>query len=253
MEQIEYICLGSSSRGNAYIFKKGNECVLVECGFEWKTLLRKLTDNGIMLSMIKSVIITHEHKDHSQSIDKFIHLSIPCFVPKYPSVEQLASVYKNIHFLDNEKKEQLTDWLAVLPFPTDHDVLSFGFMFLDTENNQSILFINDTRYFDFSKYSSIKFNVIFIECNHLEYQLKKITQSCLDNGKSALKYERQARTHLSLRTCKMMLNSINLKSTSAIFLMHLSPECSQPDIMKTEIENVYKIKTFVCNMNGGIN
>lgn len=253
MEQIEYICLGSSSRGNAYIFKKGNECVLVECGFEWKTLLRKLTDNGISLSMIKAVIITHEHKDHSMSITQFIRLSIPCYVPKFALVEQLSPAYSNIHFLETEKPIQLTSWLSALPFNTDHDVLSYGFMFLDTETNQSILFINDTRLFDFSKYSGIRFNVIFIECNHLEYQLKKIVDSCISLGKPTQKYERQARTHLSLRTCKMMLNSINLKSTTAIFLMHLSPECSQPDIMKTEIENVYKIKTFVCNLNGGIN
>ena len=253
MEAIEYICLGSSSRGNAYILKKHGECVLVECGFEWKTMLKKLNDYGIALSSIKSVIITHRHKDHSLSILNFIKLSIPCFIPKMEDIEPLCPIYPNIHILENEKVEDLASWLSVLPFKTEHDVLSYGFMFLDTENKQSTLFINDTKLFDFSKYSNIKFDTVFIECNYLEYQLKKMINDCLENGKSTSKYERQVNSHLSLRTCKMLLNSINLKSTNAIFLMHLSPECSQPDIMKTEIESVYKIKTFVCNMNGGIN
>ena len=78
---MEFICLGSSSNGNSYLFKHNGEYVMVECGFKFKDLIKKLHANDITLSEIKAVITTHEHGDHSCAVNDFAYHDIPTFCP----------------------------------------------------------------------------------------------------------------------------------------------------------------------------
>lgn len=253
MEQIEFICLGSSSSGNAYVFKKNNESVLVECGFEWKDLVRKLSLNNVELKSIKAVIVTHEHSDHCKSLPNLIGMGIPCFIPNSPKFAIYIGVKDNVYFLEEDKRFDLTSWLSVIPFPVCHDVISYGFVFCDTETKETILFINDTKMFDF-KYKNYSVKYIFVECNHVRKQLEAMMQKALDDGNESRVYKlkRQSAYHMSLLACKKFLRHQDLKKTDGIFLMHLSSECAQPEVMKAEIQETFGIKTFVCCKNGGI-
>lgn len=253
-EDIEYMCLGSGSSGNCYVLRKNDEVVIVECGFEWKTLLKKFMCQRISLTQIKSVIITHEHTDHSKAILNFVKLGIQCYVPYSEKLAQYG-LYdnRNVHIINEDSKIELASWLNCLCFPTCHDVKSFGFIFFDTENKQSALFINDTKLFDF-KYKNYSYDIVFIECNHIRKQLEVIMQKALDDGNAAkvFKFKRQSAYHLSLISCKKFLKDLNLKKTKVIFLMHFSKECGQPDIMRAEIEESTGIKTRICLRDGGI-
>lgn len=250
-EEIEFICLGSGSSGNAYIFKKNNECVLVEAGFDWSILLKKLIMANVEIHEIKSVIVTHRHNDHIKSLDRFVKLGIDCYVPVDENLSYL-SVYNNVHFMEN-KPYELASWLKVIPFDVCHDVPAKGFMFLDTETRKSILFINDTKLFDPLKLANITFDYIFIECNHIRKVLEAIMQTALDNGNEGevFKLKRQSAYHMSLASCKKFLKKLPLQNTQAIFLMHLSKDCANKDIIRSEINETFNIKTLVCETNGG--
>ena len=67
-ETISIYCLGSGSSGNCYAFEKHGEVVLVECGLEYPILQKKLIENGILPTQIKTVICTHQHSDHTKSL-----------------------------------------------------------------------------------------------------------------------------------------------------------------------------------------
>ena len=253
MGKIEFICLGSSSSGNAYVFRKNNECVLVECGFEWKDLVKRLMLNNVDLQTIKAVVVTHEHSDHSRSLPNFVGMGIKCFVPNSSKFAIWNGIRNNVVYLADKAQFEVVEWLKMISFNVVHDVVSYGFIFLDTETEETILFINDTKCFDFC-YKDYSPTYIFIECNHVRKQLEMIMQKALDEGNESkvFKYKRQSAYHMSLLACKKFLRHEDLHSTQGIFLMHMSSECAQPEIMKQEIIDTFKIPTFVCCKNGGI-
>jgi len=228
---MEFICLGSSSSGNAYIFKEDEQCVLVECGFKFDKLTKKLHNNNITLGEIEAVITTHQHSDHSKAVDDFIKLGIPTYTP----------------FVDAELKEfALTSWLSVKPFYVKHDVVSCGYVFTNTKTSEKILFVNDTTYFDLELKE--QFDYVFIECNHTYRKLSELLETA--PGDRKFKYERQRDNHLSLIGTKKMLNSLDLEKTKAIYLMHLSSEASEPAVMKEQIEYQFGKTTYICLKDG---
>ena len=235
MEQIEILCLGSGSTGNCYAFRKNNQVVLVECGIEYNTICSKLISHGIAPSEIVAAVITHQHKDH--------------VLAKKELIERGIEIHDSITDVKDGAKIKITSWLSAYCFKVEHDVEAYGFALLDTENNQSFLFINDTGEFEFPL-KKIAFDVIMIECNFIGVQMDAVKRS---NPKQSYKYQRQERYHLSLLGTKNMLSQMNLKYTKTIILMHLSLDCANETMMKTEIETVFGIRTLIAKRAGGMN
>ena len=249
---MEFICLGSGSSGNAYIIKNGNECVLLECGFEFPKLIDKLLMNGIELSQIKAVVVSHKHSDHAKCLNNFINMGFNVYCPasclKNPDLAP-----SNVRIVKENSKFKLAEWLKVLCFETLHDVECYGYIFLDTTANETMLFITDTKFFDF-KYKDYHYDYIFIECNHIRKRLEAVMQKALDNHKQGdvYKYKRQSAYHLSLYGTKLFLKQLNLTDTKAVFLIHLSKEVCDDVVIKTEINKCYGCSTYVCFSYGGM-
>ena len=237
MEQIEILCFGSGSTGNCYVFRKHNQVVLVECGLHYDLICSLLIANQISPSTISCAICTHRHTDHCFAMSNLENLGIHVY-----------NDFKDGDVFDGAKI-QLTSWLRVYCFKVNHDVEAYGFAFQDTENKQSILFINDTFEFDFPL-KKIPFDIVMIECNFIKVQLDAIKRS---DTKASFKYDRQEKSHLSLLGTKNMLSQMNLSKTKLIVLMHLSMDCANETLMKTEIETVFNIRTLIARRNGGIN
>lgn len=231
---MEFICLGSGSSGNSYILKHNNRCVLVECGLRISKLKEKLTELNISINNIQGALITHTHKDHSICKEQLKKLGIKVFEPY---LEELPKTYK-------------IDWLVVYAFKTYHDVDSCGFVFINSITLETMLFINDTNYFELEEQiKHLNYKRIAIECNHTYRKLVSLLNGA-ENGKK-LKYKRQAVSHLSLINTKKMLKQLNLDGTETIYLMHLSQEASEPEIMKETIQKTFGIETRICLKEGG--
>lgn len=246
-EEIKILCLGSGSSGNCYLLGKGDEYIMLECGLPYKTIVKKMAEFDIAVEQIKAVVVSHCHTDHALSIDEFSWLDIPIYAP-----------YREENPAGIDKALDLTSWAKVRAFKVNHDVDCYGFAFLFLQNEgksaDSLLFMTDTRYIEhpFFKY---RYTYIMIECNHIRKQLEAIMDKALleGNAQKVFKFKRQANFHLSLAGVKKTLNQMRLSQVKAIFLMHLSKECCNDDLVKKEIYDKYKIPTFVCYRNGGIN
>ena len=69
--------LASSSSGNAYLVSDGQTHILIECGLSHKKLQQAC---GFKLTSLDAVLISHEHKDHSQCVDKLLSSGIPVYL-----------------------------------------------------------------------------------------------------------------------------------------------------------------------------
>lgn len=230
--------LGSSSLGNAFYIElfTNNEQknILIECGFEYKELLRRMVKNGIDINSISDVFVTHAHKDHSASVKQLVNAGIPIFAPQSVFTQYDLPMYEFTTFEEYERK-MIYDGFSVVSIPlehydTDKKVENFGYIF-EIENDFKMLFAIDTKYIpqDLSKF---QFNVIFIEANYLHdkihFAMKNATKS--NNYGEQKRYSRLLDSHLSLENLAKTLDgtiskkakAFDLSKTKAIFLTHLS-------------------------------
>ena len=61
-------CLGSGSRGNAFLVEARGVTILVDCGFSPRSMRRRLALRNMSAGEIDFILLTHEHADHSRGL-----------------------------------------------------------------------------------------------------------------------------------------------------------------------------------------
>lgn len=242
---MKITCLASGSSGNCYVLQHNEETILIECGLEYRDITYKLYELDIVVKDINALVITHGHKDHSLAIEDFIVRGILTVAPK----SVIKGNYDNCRYAENGTKIQLTENISLRAFCVNHDCDALGYIFHSKDTKETLLFINDTYYFDF-QYKEYNYDYICIECNH---NRKIVDELKKQKPEMAAKYERQTEYHMSLAALKLFLSKMNLNRTKAIYLMHQSYECADPDICKKVISKIYpNSKVYICGRNGGL-
>ncbi len=62
---VRVVSLGSGSSGNALLVQAGQTTVLVDAGFNARTLTSRLRQVGVAPTAINAIFLTHEHHDHA--------------------------------------------------------------------------------------------------------------------------------------------------------------------------------------------
>ena len=68
--------LSSGSKGNCYLLITPNETLIIEAGIRYKDILKGL---DFKLDKVVGCLVSHEHKDHSKSIEYLIKNGIDIF------------------------------------------------------------------------------------------------------------------------------------------------------------------------------
>jgi phosphoribosyl 1,2-cyclic phosphodiesterase len=63
--------LGSGSKGNAVVVEAGGRRLLIDVGFSFRELRRRLARVGLEPQDVDAVVLTHEHGDHVRGLDRF--------------------------------------------------------------------------------------------------------------------------------------------------------------------------------------
>lgn len=117
---MRFCSLGSGSRGNAYVVEHGGTTILVDCGFSYRSLKKRLAARFISPSEINAVFVSHEHNDHVLGLRTFIsEHRTPCYMS--------AGTARALAFdLDwrclTAGEAVVVDDLLVRPVPVPHDV-----------------------------------------------------------------------------------------------------------------------------------
>jgi phosphoribosyl 1,2-cyclic phosphodiesterase len=147
---IKLCVLGSGSKGNSvYINLDGHE-ILIDAGFSYKELGRRLELIGKDINKIKAVFVSHSHGDHNRAIPQFLK--------------------KNVNVYNNSFSAASFDIRA---FQLSHDVPCHGFRI--EYQNFSLIYINDTGCIpEDALRHCFGATVILIECN---YDLAMLTEN----------------------------------------------------------------------------
>ena len=237
---MEIKCFASSSAGNCYLVRNSTTNILIEAGIPIKRITSALVREMILLSHVSVVAITHQHGDHCQAA-----ANLSMYVPLLASSATLAAVEKRY----NGKPRIIADpWqvnrfgtFEITAFPVDHDCDgALGFIIYDTENDERMLFVNDTKLLRWN-FAAYDFAYIMIECNH--------NTELLDRNDPEVC--RKASSHMSLEAAKEALKPLNFTNTKAIYLMHLSDGHSDQARMIREVKAATGVPVYACKKDGG--
>jgi phosphoribosyl 1,2-cyclic phosphodiesterase len=128
---VKVSVLGSGSSGNCTYIATENTCILVDLGFGWRSLTRRLHEAGFHDQKIDAVLFTHGHSDHTKGIFSFRSRSTAAIfvnegtqaeVPGLGNVDGKEKFCSNAPFIIGD--------LEIEAFPVSHDAAEpVGFHF----------------------------------------------------------------------------------------------------------------------------
>ena len=254
------ISLGSSSEGNAYyveINRKGYPSpykLLIEAGFKYNELVKRMTLKGIKIYEIDSILVTHEHHDHSIAVPKLLEYGMKVYAPE--SVYKHYDVMGNIttdNIIKANRIKNIADEIDVLGFELEHKnddgskTYNLGYIIKINSDYgiHNILFVTDTQYIRYNLYD-YQFNTIFIEANNLTRNIifaLKQAQAKGDKFKE-IHFDRVLHSHMLVEnTIKTLIgtkkrNGFDLSKTDVIFLIHLTASgLANPQVIKNKVKD----------------
>ena len=188
-------CLASGSSGNCYLLSAESETLILDCGIPIMEIKKGLDFD---LSNVVGCVVTHSHKDHSQSVEDLKKTGIPAWEP-YNDIIRLRKF----------------GGFSVQAFQVPHDNTDCLGFYIKVDG-QKMLYMTDFEYVPFS-FRTIGIQHLLIECN---YQNKYV-------DKLAINRKHVLRGHAELETTIGIIRD-NIDSLRNVILCHLSENNSDP-------------------------
>lgn len=230
--ELNITVLGSGSSGNSVLISHGKCGILVDAGFSRKEVLKRLDICGIDPSIIKAMLITHEHYDHVSGARVIADtLDIPMFANRVTlqsmeSGENKKAGKRKVVFTTGDSFK--IESFSIKTFKLSHDAVEpVGFVI--SAKDTHIGYAMDLGYLDSITKSRIKgCDVIILESNH--------DVPMLMNSKRPphIKHRIKSRHgHLSNEQTMDAFQELLTNNTKTIMLGHLSSECNKKSLVKS--------------------
>ncbi len=242
--------LYSGSSGNSFFIQSENSNILIDAGVSCKKIETALKDDfDLSLADIDAIFVTHEHVDHTKSLNLISSkYNLPVFASKgtwnalKEKTQKISTDNKKIFEVD--KSFEFKD-LRIFPFSTHHDAAEpCGFNIYNGKSKISIAtdlgFIDD-RIFNNLKESSF----LMLESNYEPNILK------LSSYPYKLKQRIASNTgHLSNNDASETISKLVNFGLKDVLLIHLSKENNVPEIAyETVVEKLKCTNYSLDNIN----
>ena len=217
--------LGSSSKGNCYLFIGETETLIIDAGINLKKVKEALNFD---LSNVSGLLLDHSHGDHSKFVESFMNAGIDCY-----SSKECFNELDITHHRAHEIKEQVlykVGGFKVIPFPLQHEVKNYGFLVSHPECG-NFCFVTDTH---FCRYRFKNLNNILIEANH---DINIIDERLMEGKGNPALMNRIITSHMEINTTREFLASNDLSKVNSIVLIHLSDSNSDAERFQREIKD----------------
>jgi phosphoribosyl 1,2-cyclic phosphodiesterase len=120
---MRFGCLGSGSKGNAWLVEVGDTRIMVDCGFGPREAERRLNRLGIEVDALSAILITHEHSDHGRGAARVAQAArCPVWLShgSHAMLDAVGDAPRSCRILEGSLAFAIGD-LEVIPYPVPHD------------------------------------------------------------------------------------------------------------------------------------
>ena len=120
---MRFGCLGSGSKGNAWLIQAGGTRIMVDCGFGPREAGKRLARLGLDVSDLNAILVTHEHGDHGRGVARLAgkaRCSTWLSHGTHAMLDASGSAPTSAQIVEAERKFAIGD-LEITPYPVPHD------------------------------------------------------------------------------------------------------------------------------------
>lgn len=210
------VTLFSGSRGNCTLISNNNCNILVDAGLTINHIIDNLSTLNIQPQQINAILVTHEHIDHINALEKWSQLYSTPIYANTDTAQCLATKYSIDNIVDIQQDFVIGDF-AVHTIECSHDSQHCNGYRLSS-NSDDVAVVTDTGIVTQSLLDGLHgCRSVVIESNHDLDMLKR--------GSYPYNLKRRilsSRGHLSNCQCGTVIDSLIAGGTRNIILAHLS-------------------------------
>mgnify|MGYP004443759795 FL=1 len=230
---FRYISIGSGSSGNCAYLGNENGGFIVDAGVEVPKVLNTLKANGIEQSMIKGIIVTHDHSDHVRYV--YTLLRTLKTVRLYCTPRVLNGLLRR-HNISRRTKEYHDNIFKEIPFrlagmsitafETSHDASDNMGFDIDLNGSHFVVATDMGEINERAQYYMQRANYLVIET---DYDTEMLRQN--PNYPEYLKARiKGAKGHLDNETSAQFVAQNYHPGLKNVFLCHLSEHNNTPEL-----------------------
>ena len=226
--------LSSGSKGNCMLVECGNTNILIDTGLSMKKMNEKLLmSKGIDLDDINFIFTSHSHSDHIQSLhsihNNYEHIEFIMNDDVYQTIKDKLKAIDFDRLEIHKVGSYFYDDITVSPFELEHDKPTLGFKIVESETNESLVFISDNGMLPY-KFRDLTqlFNATYyaIESNYDEYQQYTDTTRNELLKRRVLSTKGHSSNFNAIEKACMMVGT----NTKGVMFHHLSEHCNSEEI-----------------------
>jgi len=232
---LQFCSLYSGSSGNSFLVKSDNTNILIDSGVSAKKIINGLTSINMSISDVQSILVTHEHIDHTQSLGT---LSSKYDLPVYANSKTWDSLKekrdkiaeKNQKIFNTLESFEVGD-LKIFPFRTPHDAADpCGFNIYN--NSQKLSVATDLGHVNTDIIKHLEgSSSVMLEANYDPEVLK------VSSYPYSLKQRIEGpKGHLSNKMSGQAICNLITSGLKNALLVHLSKENNFPELAHKTIE-----------------
>ena len=225
---LRFSTLGSGSSGNSAFVATNNVRVLVDAGFSYRSLTKRLAQIGEDIDKIDAVLVSHEHSDHAKGLAMLAKKAKVPFYMTEVTADSLdwGDVKPQVETFPAGSRLSIGD-LEIDTFTIPHDATDpVGFCL--RQNGFKVGLVTDLGYMTASiKHRILGCDLLMLESNHDLEMLK------MGPYPWSVKQRVMSRVgHLSNQAVGDFLASDFDRSARTIILAHLSGNNNHPEIAR---------------------
>ena len=228
---LHFVSFGSGSSGNCAFLGTENGGVLIDAGVDPVHVYRDLNANGISISKVKGILLTHDHADHIRYAYKIVrenkHLRIYCTPRLMRGLLRHHNVSSRIKDYQVSIFKEIPFFLAGMKFTafeTSHDAIdNMGFS-IEVGDNTFVVATDMGMITERASFYMSQANFLMIESNY--------DRQMLDSGRYPEYLKARVRGnlgHLDNAVAAQYVASNYHEGLKWVFLCHLSNDNNTPE------------------------
>lgn len=229
---IKFQSIVSGSSGNCTLVCCDKTKILIDCGISGKKITAYLNDMGINPEEIDSILVTHEHIDHTSGvgiISRKYHIPIIASEGTWEGMEIGKIPEENMRVFSKNNSMEIGR-VRVTPFDIPHDAMQPTGYVMEAENKKFAIATDIGHITDgiFENLSGC--DAVLLESNYDE--------NMLHTGPYPVHLKQRIegqRGHLANKDAGILASYLAKNGTKKIMLGHLSNENNSPEIAFSEV------------------